>query len=179
MRTFLAVEVPQKERKVISDFVLSAAKHELPVKWVKFENLHITLKFLGEIDEEKKAEITPVIKDICKRHSPFTVKMEGLGCFPNPRNPRVIWIGVTQGGEELCTIADALEKELAPSGFKVESRFHPHLTIGRVKKRCRVEDILARDIYTEPFEVTSVVLFESTLKPEGPTYDQLHKFMLR
>ena len=178
MRTFLAVEVPQKERRIISDFVLGAAKHELPVKWVKFENMHITLKFLGEIDEKKKTEITPVIKDICQRNSPFTVKMEGLGCFPNPRSPRVIWLGVTQGGEELCAIADALEKELARFGFKEEKRFHPHLTIGRIKKRCRVDDILAGNVCTDPFGVTSVVLFKSTLKPEGPIYDQLFNFML-
>ncbi|UCD05082.1 MAG: RNA 2',3'-cyclic phosphodiesterase [candidate division WOR-3 bacterium] len=179
MRTFLAVEVPQKERRIISDFVLSSAKHELPIKWVKFENMHITLKFLGEIDEKKKAEITPVIKDICMRHSPFTVKMEGLGCFPNPRSPRVIWIGVTQGGEELCTIADALEKELARFGFNEEKRFHPHLTIGRIKKHCRVDNILDKPIRTDQFEVTSIVLFKSTLKPEGPIYDQLLNFMLR
>ncbi len=179
MRTFLAVEVPQQERKMIADFIVTEAKSELPIKWVKFENLHITLKFLGEIDERKKTDITPVIQTICSKHSSFTIKLEGLGCFPHPRNPRVIWIGVTQGGDELCAIADALEKELAQFGFNEEKRFHPHLTIGRVKKSCGVEDILAKTIHTDPFEVSAVMLFKSTLKPDGPVYDELCSFTLQ
>ncbi|MDH4210278.1 MAG: RNA 2',3'-cyclic phosphodiesterase [candidate division WOR-3 bacterium] len=179
MRTFLAVEVPQQERKIIDDFILTEAKSELPIKWVKFENLHITLKFLGEIDEKKKTDITPVIETICREHSSFKVKLEGLGCFPHPRNPRVLWVGVTQGGNELCAIADALEKELAQFGFKEEKRFHAHLTIGRIKKNCKVDDIVAKNIYTESFEVAAVVLFKSTLKPEGPVYDQLCSFTLQ
>ncbi|UCG29525.1 MAG: RNA 2',3'-cyclic phosphodiesterase [candidate division WOR-3 bacterium] len=178
MRTFIAVEVPQQVRKIIDDFIHTEAKRELPIKWVKFENLHITLKFLGEIDESKKTDITPSIESICGKQNPFTVKMGGLGCFPNPKNPRVIWVGVTQGGGELCTIADALEKEIVQFGFKEEKRFHPHLTIGRVKKRCGVEDILAKTIHTDPFEVSSVVLFKSTLKPEGPVYDELGRFTI-
>jgi len=178
MRTFLAVEVPQKERKIISDFILSAARYELPVKWVKFENLHITLKFLGEIDDKKRSDFTPAINDICRKHSPFKVRLERLGCFPKPASPRVLWLGVAEGSEELRSISDALEEGLAPFGFKEEKRFHPHLTIGRIKKQCRVDDILAGDISTDPFEVTSVVLFKSTLKPEGPIYEELFNFSL-
>jgi 2'-5' RNA ligase len=179
MRTFLAVEVPQKERRIISDFILTEAKRELPIKWVRFENLHITLKFLGEIDEKKKTDIAAVIENICGKHSSFKVRLEGLGCFPNPGNPRVLWVGVTQGSDELCTIADALEKELTNFGFKEEKRFHPHLTIGRAKKRCRVDDTLAKNISCDPFEVASVALFKSTLKPEGPIYDKLLSFVLK
>lgn len=179
MRTFLAVEVPQQERKKISDFVLGEARSELPVKWVKYENLHITLKFLGEIDEQQKTDIAPVIEDICGKHCPFNLKLEGLGCFPNSGNPRVLWVGVTQGGKELCMIADALERGLARFGFREEKRFHPHLTIGRTRKRCRVDNMLTKKISSDSFEITSVVLFKSTLKPGGPVYDQLLSFMLK
>jgi 2'-5' RNA ligase len=179
MRTFLAVEVPQQERKTINDLILTEAKRELPIKWVKFENLHITLKFLGEIDEKKKTDIAPVIQKICSEHGSFKLKLEGLGCFPHPRNPRVLWVGVTQGSEELCAIADALEKGLAQFGFKEEKRFHPHLTIGRTKENCNVHDIITKDVYSESFEVHAVVLFKSTLKPEGPVYDQLCSFTLQ
>lgn len=179
MRTFLAVEVPSQERKKISDFVHAEAKSELPVRWVRYENLHITLKFLGEIDEQQKTDIAPVIEDVCGKHNPFNLRLEGLGCFPNPGNPRVLWVGVTQGSEELCAIADALERELARFGFREEKRFHPHLTIGRTRRRCMVDSILSKNISSDPFEITSVVLFKSTLKPGGPVYEQLLSFTLK
>jgi 2'-5' RNA ligase len=176
MRTFLAVEVPENIRRVICDFVQIVAKKEVPIKWVKLDNMHITLKFLGEIDENKRADITPVITEVSRQHSPFTVEMEDLGCFPHARNPRVIWLGMKHGGEELSVIAADLEKELTRFGFKEEKIFHPHLTIGRMKKFCRVEEILAQTISTEPFTVASLVLFKSVLKPEGPIYTALDYF---
>jgi 2'-5' RNA ligase len=178
MRTFLAVEASENARRAIHDFTQQESKKGLPIKWVGFDKLHITLKFLGEIDEKKRTEISPVIETICRKNAPFVVEMAGVGCFPDPRNPRVLWVGVKQGGKELCAIATELEKELAPFGFKEEKRFHPHLTIGRVKKRCSVEDILTRTISAEPYEVSSLVLFRSTLRPDGPIYDELSRFKL-
>jgi 2'-5' RNA ligase len=179
MRTFLAVEIPESVRKVIHDLIQIEAKKELPIKWVKFENLHITLKFLGEIEENNKSKMAPAIAEICQKHSPFSVQLAGLGCFPNPRNPRVVWVGVKQGGEELCTIAADLEEELARFGFKEEKRFHPHLTIGRIKKFCKVDDILTKSVSTDVFRVNSIVFFKSTLKPDGPIYEKLDRYTLR
>jgi len=179
MRTFLAVEIPENIRKVIHDFIQIEAKKELPIKWVAFENLHITLKFLGEIDDKMKAEITPAIAEISQKHNPFGVQFAGLGCFPNPRNPRIVWVGVKQGGEELCAIAADLENELARFGFKEEKRFHPHLTIGRVRQFCKVDDILAKKVLPDVFRVDSVVLFKSTLRPDGPTYEKLDDYVLQ
>ncbi len=176
MRAFLAIEVPATVRKIISDFVENEADKGLPIKWVKFENMHITLKFLAEIDEGLKAEIVPVVSGIVKQHGPFMVQLGGLGCFPTSRNPRVIWVGLKQGGDEISAVAAELEEELARFGFKEERRFHPHLTIGRVKSYCKVENILTKTISTEPFHISSLVLFESTLKPEGPIYTVLDKF---
>jgi len=178
MRTFIAVEMPKYIRKKIDDFIKEEVKRNLPIKWVKFENLHITLKFLGEIDEKKKSEITPAIKEIGKKYAPFRFSLEGLGCFPSPRKPRVLWIGVTEGSEKLCEITQELEEKLSQFGFKEEKRFHPHLTIGRIKKFCKIDEILAKDIKTESFSVTSITLFKSTLKPEGPIYEELQKFNL-
>ena len=178
MRTFLAIETSEKARRVIQNFIQQQAPKGLPIKWVGFDKMHITLKFLGEIDDKKKTDIMPVIETICRKHAAFDVEMAGVGCFPNPRNARVLWVGVKQGGKELCAIAAELEQELAPFGFREEKRFHPHLTIGRVKKRCSVEDIIARAVSTEPYKVSSVVLFRSTLRPDGPIYDELSRFRL-
>jgi 2'-5' RNA ligase len=178
MRTFLAIEIPGHIRRRIDKFIQEEAKIDLPVKWVKFENLHITLKFLGEIDERKKKEIMPIMKEISKDFTVFKLNLGGLGCFPNPKNPRILWIGVEEGSEKLCKIASQLEEKLAQFGFKKEKRFHPHLTIGRIKKYCRIDDILQKNLVTEIFLVNSITLFKSTLTPKGPIYDELEKFVL-
>jgi len=178
MRTFIAVEVPEKIRREIDSFIKEQAKQNVPIKWVKFDNLHITLQFLGEIDESKKKETAAVIAEIARKFTRLQVKLEGIGCFPSPRNPRVLWIGVKEGAEKLCEIAQSLETALSRSGFKEEKRFHPHLTIGRIKTSCKVDNILEKNIETEPFQVNSITLFKSTLKPEGPIYEELENFPL-
>jgi 2'-5' RNA ligase len=106
------------------------------------------------------------------------MNLQKLGCFPNPRNPRVLWIGVALGSEKLIEIANELEEQLARFGFKKEKRFHAHLTIGRIKKFCKIDDILAKNIDTEIFSADSIIFFKSTLKPEGPIYEELDKFSL-
>jgi len=176
MRTFLAIEVPQHLRKKVDSRIQEEKKKDLPIRWVAFENLHITLKFLGEIDDKKKDEITSVITEISKQYTPFKVRLEGLGCFPNPKNPRVLWIGVAEGAETLSEIANELEEKLSQLGFKKEKRFHAHLTIGRIKKPCKIDDILHKNITTESFLVNAITLFKSTLKPDGPIYEELKKF---
>jgi len=178
MRTFLAIEVPQHIRKKVDSRIQEEKKKDLPIKWVAFENLHITLKFLGEIDEKKKDEITPVIVEISKQYAPFKVRLEGLGCFPGPRNPRVLWVGVTDGAETLGKVTNDLEERLSQFGFKKEKRFHAHLTIGRIKKPCKIDDILENNITTETFPVNAITLFKSTLKSDGPIYEELKKFTL-
>jgi 2'-5' RNA ligase len=176
MRTFIAIEVPEIIRKKIDNIITDEKKRSLPITWVQFANLHITLKFLGEINENKKKEIIPVLQKVVNEVTPFHVSLEGIGCFPTPNNPRVIWVGVNQGKENLCSIAQNVETMLVSSGFREEKRFHPHLTIGRIKKFCTVDEILKRQITSDPFVVDSIVLFQSTLKPEGPIYEALQTF---
>lgn len=179
MRLFFAVEVPDGMRKRIDELLAAERRKGLPVKWVKFENLHITLKFLGETSEEKRRRITPVVEKIAGKHTDFQLNLENFGCFPDIRNPRVVWIGVGQGADELKTIAGDLEEELVHFGFKKERRFHAHLTIGRVKKRCKLDDLIAGEFKTDPFRIKEFVLFKSTLTPEGPVYEILQKFTLK
>jgi len=179
MRTFIAIEIPAKIRREIDKLIKEETRKNLPIKWVSFENLHITLKFLGEIDNKKKYDVTAVMNDVVKKIKQFIVTLEGLGCFPSLKNPRVLWVGVTQGDKEMIEVANELENSLAHIGFKKEDKkFHPHLTIGRIKTFCKVDEILQKTIKTEPFSVDAVVLFKSTLKPEGPIYEELQKFPL-
>ena len=173
MRAFIATMVPEGIRKKITDFINKEKRKEQPIKWVNFENLHITLKFLGEISEEKKNEIITVLTETAKKFTPFQVGLEGIGCFPSSKNPRVLWIGVATGNEQLCNIANELEENLSQLGVKKEKRFHAHLTIGRIKKFCKVDDVLEKNIMFEPFTVHSITLFKSTLKPKGPIYEAI------
>ncbi len=180
MRTFIAIEVPERIRKKIDGLIKETTQKKLPIKWVKFENLHITLKFLGEIDEKKKHELVPAIAEISKNFKPFQIGLHGISCFPSPKNPRVIWVGLKEGGEQICEIANTLEERLGQCGFpKEEKKFHAHLTIGRVKIFCNIDDILKKEITTEIFPIDALVLFKSTLKIEGPIYEVLEKFTLK
>lgn len=179
MRTFIAVEIPEKQRKAIWDLITEQKKKNLPIKWVEFENLHITLKFIGEIDEKKLERILPQLSTISGRTKSFKISLESLGCFPGIRNPRVLWIGVNQGGDELIKLATEIENELYKIGIKKEEKkFHPHLTIGRIKSPCKVDDILNQTMKTDIFEVKEFILFKSTLQPSGPVYEKLKIFPL-
>ncbi len=179
MRTFIGVEVPKKEREIIWRLIQEQRKKNLPIKWVEFENLHITLKFLGEIDEKKLDSLLPILTTISKGTKRFSIGLENIGCFPSIRNPRVLWIGVSIGAEELINLAIEIESNLNKIGFKKEGKkFHPHLTIGRLKTPCKVEDILNQTIKTDIFEIKDFILFKSNLLPTGPVYEKLKVFSL-
>lgn len=179
MRTFIAVEIPDGQKKIVYNSIQEFKRLNLPVKWVAYENLHITLKFLGEIDENKLSQILPVLSEISNRTKSFTMQLENFGCFPSIRNPRVLWIGVSQGSDESISLATELENSLVKYGFKKENKkFHPHLTIGRIKTFCKVEHIINRTIKTDPFNVNELILFKSTLLPAGAIYEKIKIFPL-
>lgn len=179
MRTFIAIEVPENQRRIIWGLIQEQQKKNLPVKWVEFGNLHITLKFLGEIDEKKLDSILPTLSSVSIKTKRFQARLENIGCFPGIRNPRVLWIGVSQGSEEIIKLVTEIENELTKSGFKrEEKKFHPHLTIGRIKSPCKVDDILNQTIKTDLFEINNFILFKSTLLPKGPVYEKIKIFPL-
>ena len=176
MRTFIAVEVPAPVRDTISRQVDHFKRMNLPVRWVACRNLHITLKFLGEINESTRQEMLPILTESVSHHHPFTMTLKDIGCFPHPRRARVLWIGVERGADEVTEFAQEVEEALTQCGFPREKRFHPHLTIGRVKKPCSVEAILSQETLAEPFRVDALVLFKSTLTPQGAVYEALERF---
>lgn len=134
MRTFIAIDVSDEARRAVGTFTSALKKEKARVSWVKPGNVHITLKFLGEIDEEKIPEINNAIRVCAKEQKPFEIEIKGSGGFPNLHRPRVIWVGLTEGAEELKRLAGAVDNELYKLGFQKEKRaFKPHLTVGRVK----------------------------------------------
>lgn len=176
MRAFIAVEIPKPIRTSIHECIQTFRTSSSPVKWVAYSNLHITLKFLGEITDEDRGCIVPLLENAGALQKPFTVTLKDFGCFPNSRRPRVAWIGVDHGSEELSTLADRVEESLSPCGFPEEGRFHPHLTVGRMKKPCSLDRILEQKFTSKPFDVSALVLFRSTLTPQGAVYQALDTF---
>jgi 2'-5' RNA ligase len=145
------------------------------VRWVDAGGMHLTLKFLGWIDESRVARVECVLADVARRHAPFPLRLEGAGAFPTERSPRVLWIGFAAEPRVLALQAD-LETALEAEGFEREGRaFTPHLTLGRVKGRDRLAGAMSelarlRGESIGEMTVRALSLFESRLHPDGAEY---------
>jgi 2'-5' RNA ligase len=154
------------------------------VKWVHPENIHLTLKFFANIEESRVDPILQTIEDPIQATSRFSIKVQGMGAFPHPKNPRVIWVGLVDGERVLITFQKELEGALAKIGFEPEGRpFQPHLTVGRVRTSRGKTDLIGkmekhREEEFGHIEVEEIVLFRSELKPTGPIYTPLRKLRL-
>ncbi|HDL64201.1 MAG TPA: RNA 2',3'-cyclic phosphodiesterase [Proteobacteria bacterium] len=142
IRAFIAIGLPGELQAEIGK-ISSALSARIPgVRWVPSENLHLTLKFLGDIEEAIIPDIQVILDQVTPRHLPINCKFGGLGVFPDLRSPKIIWIGVTKGRDLIAGLADDLSRELSGLGFKPEKRgFTPHLTLGRVKKGVRTAQL--------------------------------------
>ena len=134
LRTFVAVEIAGSIRSRATELIASLGGTSAEVKWVEPHNLHLTLKFLGEVREH---EITQVCQSVARGAAavkPFELDVRGAGAFPNAVRPRTVWLGAAAGGESMVMLHDRVEAELAKLGYREEHRrFQPHLTIGRVR----------------------------------------------
>ncbi|MEZ0345429.1 MAG: RNA 2',3'-cyclic phosphodiesterase [Infirmifilum sp.] len=183
LRVFVAVKVENgsvlEQIKRLQDELERAG---LKAKMVELENMHITLQFIGEIPREKVLLIQKNLQEI--KTPPFTISLEGVGAFPNPRNPRVIWIGIKKGAEELTSLAKRTAQAIMQARVKIESEdFTPHLTIARVKAPINSEVRRILDANTSTFFgeqlVSKFSLIKSTLTPKGPIYTDLAEYNLK
>ena len=184
IRTFVAVDLedPQIAAK-IGEIQRGIEATDNGVKPVELENLHITLKFLGSVDEALVPEIARALEgpDV----APFRARLFGVGAFPRMSRPRVIWVGVEEGREELVRLMRWVDSRLRRLGFPREDREpHPHLTIARVKwlrDRESLKRVLSSLLSTDfgEIEVREIRLKKSTLTPKGPIYETLASIPLR
>jgi 2'-5' RNA ligase len=180
VRLFVAVEIAGEIRKKLAEFQDALKKVDADVGWIAPENLHITLKFIGSIDEEKIEAITNIIKDSVTHIRPFDLDYRGVGILPAEKNPRVIFVEVIDGGGVLVKIHERLDNQLMALGVEHEDRkFKAHLTVGRIKTRRNVRKLIENLNSYNGFDfgsehVTQVVLMKSNLSPEGPIYTKLH-----
>ncbi len=158
-----------------------------PVRWVRPQNIHLTLRFLGEVDPEGLESAREVMLQIVPAFGEFDLEARGFGCFPSFKRPRVLWVGVTDPSETLERLQASLERGLAGAGFSAEGRdFHPHLTLGRVRhgpSQAELRSLQSRLGSVEigtigEWKASEVVLFRSVLNPEGPLYTPLQKVAL-
>lgn len=185
MRTFIAIDLDKKIKESLSSLIEKLREKNQSIRWVKREGMHLTLKFLGEIKEEKRPLIENVLEKVISNTQPFSLKIKGTSYFPLGRkNPRVLWTGV-EAEETLTSLQQRLESELEKIGFPREKReFHPHLTLGRVKAPSYIQETLRElERYKESIfgemTVNKITLFQSTLKPSGAEYKVLSEHQLK
>ena len=175
IRTFICIEISESIESRISRLQEALRQTEAQVSWTKPSNIHLTLKFLGGVEVSRIERVSKALERSANGISPFEVEVSGTGCFPSPRNPRVLWVGFSSVPERLQQLYSNIEDELAREGFPREKRkFSPHLTIGRIRtpnNAARVaEALIAAGFEPEAFIATEVILMRSDLKPTGSIY---------
>ena len=181
MRVFIAIGLPKEIKEKIAELEEGFTKYDLAFKWVKPENLHLTLKFLGNIDEEQIIKIKEAIAGVSGKFTSFEVNFDNFGFFPNGRKPRVFFISAAPE-ELLKSIAAELEEELETLGFEKESRFKSHITLARIKNPKNINLLKAKIKDTridKKFPINEITLYKSTLTKEGPVYEELTRSSLK
>jgi len=182
MRAFIAIEIPPSIKKAALKIQDELKKFFPLVSWTEKNNLHITLKFLGEINEETARKILPLLEEESGKINVFKIKFDSLGVFPGFNQPRIIWLGSGIACQELTSLASSLEKSLEVLGIQKENRqFKAHITIGRIKsnqdfgKIREVFKITATEIGKKQLEFTAegLTLFKSNLSSAKPSYTPL------
>lgn len=186
-RTFIAVRFSDQVISALDNLqarLKAAVGSRAKVKWVAPKNIHLTLQFLGDVGVEVLEEMAGLLQVAFSDYSPFEVKLYGLGAFPSPKKPRVVWVGMQAGVLEFKAVSDAVHQVTQDFGFKREKRpFRPHVTLGRVRNPGISSDISMALQKTEEAgagscQIDMVHLVASELRPTGPVYTTLDSFPL-
>ena len=189
IRSFIAIELPDEVKSALDQLQaqLKTGK-QLPVKWVDPYNIHLTLKFLGNIDVNKVREITGAMEAAAQGVSPFKLEVKDLGVFPNLKRVRVVWVGVSGEVAQLSQLQQRIESNLSPLGFAPEPRsFTPHLTLARVREQASLDEqqnfgqLIASTKFETVYEfgVYSINLMKSQLTREGAIYSRISSVKLK
>jgi len=176
IRTFVAIKISAEMEKELGRFLAELKKDRADVKWVNHESIHLTLKFLGNLTASQVESVIEVVQKASVEFSIFHLKADEKGAFPNLKRPKVFWVGLSQADDStLLNLQSKMETELAEIGFEKEVRkFHPHLTIGRVRRFKNLDDItekfMAYELAEIEFEVKEILIMKSVLTPKGAVY---------
>ncbi len=181
VRLFIALELSRRQKKEVGDFQKNVKRHLENARWVKPDNIHLTLKFIGETEKGRVEAIKEVIDEVCSGFKPFSTRYGESGVFPSERKARVLWVGVKEGAGSVCDLAGKLEEEMACLGYKKEKRpFHPHLTVGRFRQtppESSIKKFLSegKSFVSSDGAIDKVLLFESNLTRSGAIYKPLYE----
>jgi len=184
IRCFIAIEIPRFIQDGLAHIQDTLKKQISQVSWIKSDNIHLTLKFMGEVEQNQLSVIEPAIEQVTQRYPPFALKVGGIGAFPNLKRPRVIWVGVKVGAAEVSALARAINFELNRHGYPLdEGTFNPHLTLARIKNRIDLRpfvDIFRQynEIENASMTVNEIALVRSQLHPKGAIYTILKAYAL-
>ena len=180
IRTFVALPVPDAVSEFLIQIQDRLRSSRTNIRWVPVTNIHLTLKFLGDIDLSRLPATRAQMDAVARSIAPFTLTAKGAGVFPNLRQARVLWVGLTGDIDQLGLLQNTLESEFVSLGFKRDRRpFRAHLTIGRTRQRPDPKVLGAlleplKDASSEPFRIDQIRLYQSVLKPSGAEYKLLH-----
>jgi 2'-5' RNA ligase len=184
IRTFIAIELPPEIKEAMAGVQAELKKSDADVGWVRPEGVHLTLKFLGDVEEKKVAELGDALAERLKGETPFILQAKGIGTFPTPKAPRVVWLGVEGEVARLSALADKVESVCAGLKFPKEDRpFKAHLTLGRVKSprgRSALVTMLEsfKDADLGEFKADAVSVMKSELKRTGAVYTEMRRIVL-
>ncbi len=184
IRTFIAIELPPEIKEAMAGVQAELRKSDADVGWVRPEGVHLTLKFLGDVEEKKVAELGDALAEGLKGETPFILQAKGVGTFPTPRAPRVVWLGVEGEVTRLSALAKTVEEICANLKFPKEDRpFKAHLTLGRVKSpggRGALVKMLEnfKDADLGEFKADAVSVMKSELQRSGAVYTEMRRIVL-
>lgn len=178
VRTFLCIEIPEGIRQRIEELQRTLRSLDAQASWVRGQNIHLTLKFLGDVERSRIEKVIKAVTSAAFEINPFEIEVGGAGCFPSPRSPRALWVGLTRLTDEFRKLHRIVETSLAHSGFaRDEKKFSPHLTIARLRSprnaALLTEKLIATGFEPESFTAREVIVMQSELSPGGSIYTPL------
>ncbi len=185
VRTFIAINLDGSLHNTLTEVVERFASSKASVRWVAPENTHLTLKFLGGVDEKMLPEVYAACERAAEGFGPIDLEMKAVGCFPGMKRPKVVWLGIEKGTEEVKKLQQKVEGELEHVGFPREDReFKAHLTIGRVKGRQGISNLCRlleeeRNIFIGSMRADKISVMKSKTHSSGPVYTELKAIPLR
>jgi len=179
VRAFIAIEISDEARQLLVPIQGQLKKTGADIKWVKPENIHLTLKFLGDITNEQTGAVSCLLDNVARQYNKFDMTLFKIGAFPKLDFPKVIWVGIDNKCAVIEEIASRVTDACQEIGFEREKRhFSSHITIGRLRssknKAGLKKEILDIDVPRIVIPVDSIILFQSTLTPQGPIYTKVH-----
>jgi 2'-5' RNA ligase len=185
IRSFLAIELSDETRQFLGEAQQKLQQTGSDIRWVTPKNIHLTIKFLNEIEREKIDDVVTAVEENLKDVKSFEAQLSELGVFPDMHRLRIIWAGLKDPAGEINHLVGKIESALQPLGFPKEDRdFQAHITLGRVRSLKNISQLIdAIKNCALPAglkqRIGSVTLFKSTLTPDGPIYEALKQFSLR